>query len=86
MHRQHLDAKTYRSQAQQRPGRESRLIDDERRRNAAGLLASLHMLVMTEGGFDFSAAACKEWMRDAGFHDLHVEPLTDVHSMVVGTK
>jgi len=44
------------------------------------------MLVMTAGGFDFSAADCKEWMGDAGFHDLHVEPLTDVHSMVVGTK
>jgi O-methyltransferase domain/Dimerisation domain len=63
-----------------------RLIDDERRCNVGGLLASLHMLVMTQGGFDFSAADCMEWMRDAGFHDLRVEPLTDVHSMVVGTK
>jgi hypothetical protein len=63
-----------------------RLIDDERRRNVGGLLASLHMLIMTEGGFDFSAADCMEWMRDAGFRDLRVEPLTDVHSMVVGIK
>jgi hypothetical protein len=63
-----------------------RLIDDERRRNVGGLLASLHMLIMTEGGFDFSAADCMEWMRDACFRDLRVEPLTDAHSMVVGTK
>jgi hypothetical protein len=63
-----------------------RLIDDERRRNASGLLASLHMLIMTEGGFDFSAADCTGWMRDAGFRDLRVESLTRAHSMVVGIK
>jgi hypothetical protein len=63
-----------------------RLIDDERRRNVGGLLASLHMLIMTEGGFDFSAADCMGWMRDIGFRDLRVEQLTGTHSMVVGTK
>jgi hypothetical protein len=63
-----------------------RLIDDERRCNANGLLASLHMLIMTEGGFDFSAADCMEWMRDAGFRDLRAEPLTGAHSMMIGTK
>jgi hypothetical protein len=35
-----------------------RPIDDERRANSAGLLASLHMLIMTAGGFDFTAADC----------------------------
>jgi hypothetical protein len=35
-----------------------RLIDDERRAHSAGLLASLHMLIMTAGGFDFTAADC----------------------------
>jgi predicted nicotinamide N-methyase len=63
-----------------------RLIDDERRCNASGLLASLHMLIMTEGGFDFSAADCMGWMRDAGFPDLRVESLTGAHSMIVGMK
>jgi O-methyltransferase/methyltransferase family protein len=63
-----------------------RLIDDERRRNASGLLASLHMLIMTEGGFDFSAVECMGWMRDTGFRDLRVESLTGAHSMVVGMK
>lgn len=63
-----------------------RLIDDERRVNAAGLLASLNMLVMTPGGFDFTAADCIGWMREAGFHDMRVEALTDDQSMIVGTK
>jgi hypothetical protein len=38
-----------------------RLIDDDRRTNSAGLLASLHMLIMTAGGVDFTAADCVGW-------------------------
>ena len=63
-----------------------RLIDDERRTSAAGLLASLNMLVMTAGGFDFTAADCIGWMREMGFRDLYVEQLTADQSMIVGTK
>jgi O-methyltransferase domain/Dimerisation domain len=63
-----------------------RLIDDERRTNAAGLLASLNMLIMTAGGFDFTGADCIGWMREAGFRDMSVEPLTSHYSMVVGFK
>ena len=63
-----------------------RLIDDERRANAAALLASLNMLIMTAGGFDFTGADCIAWMKDAGFHDLRVEPLTGEHAMAVGRK
>ena len=63
-----------------------RLIDDERRVNASGLLASLNMLVMTAGGFDFSAADCTAWMTGAGFGDMLVEPLTSELSMVRGLK
>ena len=63
-----------------------RLIDDKRRVNAAGLLASLHMLVMTEGGFDFTGTDCILWMREAGFRDIRIEPLTADQSMVVGFK
>jgi hypothetical protein len=53
-----------------------RLIDDDRRVNAAALLASLNMLIMTAGGFDFTAADCTCWMKDAGFHGVQVRPLT----------
>jgi hypothetical protein len=63
-----------------------RLIDDDRRSRAAALLASLNMLIITAGGFDFTGADCVAWMRDAGFRDLRVEPLTSDQSMVVGMK
>ena len=63
-----------------------RLIDDDRRANAAGLLASLHMLIMTEGGFDFTAADCIGWMREAGFRDIDVHPLEGGKSMIAGRK
>jgi hypothetical protein len=63
-----------------------RLIDDDRRVNAAGLLSSLNMLLMSNGGFDFTGADCLGWMREAGFRDIRVEPLTADQSMVVGIK
>jgi hypothetical protein len=63
-----------------------RLIDDDRRVNAPALLASVNMLIMTAGGFDFSSADCMAWMRDAGFRDMRVEPLAGEISMVVGHK
>lgn len=63
-----------------------RLIDDERRVSTAGLLASLNMLVMTAGGFDFTGADCIGWMREAGFRDMRVGPLASGQSMIVGLK
>jgi SAM-dependent methyltransferase len=62
-----------------------RLIDDDRR-EPSGLLSSLNMLLMTDGGFDFTAADCIGWMREAGFHDMRVEPLVAGQSMVVAKK
>jgi hypothetical protein len=63
-----------------------RLIDDDRRASSAGLLASLHMLIMTAGGFDFTAADCIGWMREAGFERTCVEPLALGLSMIIATK
>jgi SAM-dependent methyltransferase len=62
------------------------LIDDERRKNVAGLLMSLIMLVETQGGFDYTGADCCKWMREAGFSETRVEQLTGIESMVVGIK
>jgi len=62
------------------------MIDDERCKNAAGLLMSLSMLVGTRGGFDYTGADCIGWMREAGFTDLRREPLTSSFSMIVGLK
>lgn len=62
------------------------VIDDERRRNAFGLLMSLNMLIETPGGFDYTGADCCAWMREAGFRETYVEPLVGPESMVVGVK
>ena len=62
------------------------VIDDERRKNAFGLLMSLNMLIETTGGFDYAGADCMGWMRDAGFHQTRVVPLVGPDSMVIGIK
>ncbi len=62
------------------------LIDDERTKNAFGLLMSLNMLIETPGGFDFTGADCQGWMREAGFQETRVEHLVGPDSMVIGIK
>ncbi len=62
------------------------LIDDERRKNLHGLLMSLNMLIETPGGFDFTGADCRGWMREAGFRDTRVEHLIGAQWMVIGIK
>jgi len=62
------------------------IIDDDRSKNAFGLMMSLNMLIETPGGFDYTGADCAGWMRDAGFSATRVEPLVGPDSMVVGIK
>ena len=62
------------------------IIDDDRSKNAFGLLMSLNMLIETPGGFDYTGADCMGWMKDAGFKDTRVEHLIGPDSMVVGIK
>jgi hypothetical protein len=62
------------------------VIDDARRENALGLLMSLNMLIETPGGFDYTGADCREWMKEAGFRETYVEALVGPDSMVVGLK
>jgi hypothetical protein len=62
------------------------LIDDARRQNAFGLLMSLNMLIETHGGFDFTGADCRKWMKDVGFKRTTVERLAGPDGMVVGFK
>jgi len=63
-----------------------RLIDDARKFNASALLASLNMLIMTAGGFDFTGADCVSWLEEAGFQNIETISLTAEVSMVVGRK
>jgi hypothetical protein len=62
------------------------IIDDDRSKNAFGLLMSLNMLIETPGGFDYSAADCIGWMKEAGFTKTRVEHLVGPDSMVVAIK
>jgi hypothetical protein len=62
------------------------IIDDERRKNAFGLLMSLNMLIETHDGFDYTGADCSAWMKKAGFRETRVEALVGPDSMVVGIK
>ena len=62
------------------------IIDDDRSKNAFGLMMSLNMLIETPGGFDFTGAACSAWMKEAGFASTRVEHLIGPDSMVIGIK
>jgi SAM-dependent methyltransferase len=62
------------------------IIDDDRSQNAFGLLMSLNMLIETPGGFDYTAADCSAWLREAGFRETRAEHLAGPESMVVGIK
>jgi DNA-binding Lrp family transcriptional regulator len=62
------------------------IIDDDRSKNAFGLMMSLNMLIETEGGFDYTGADCIGWMKEVGFKECYVEHLVGPDSMVVGLK
>ena len=62
------------------------VIDDDRSKNAFGLLMSRNMLIETPGGFDYSGADCQAWLREAGFRETRVEHLVGPDSMVIGIK
>ena len=62
------------------------IIDDERCRNAFGLLMSLNMLIETVSGFDYTGVDCCTWLKEAGFRETRVEHLVGPDSMVVGIK
>jgi O-methyltransferase domain/Dimerisation domain len=62
------------------------IIDDQRSKNAFGLMMSLNMLIETPAGFDFTGADCQGWMKEAGFRESRVEHLVGPDSMVIGIK
>ncbi len=62
------------------------IIDDDRSKNAFGLMMSLNMLIETPAGFDYTGADCAAWMKEAGFSATRVEPLVGPDSMVIGIK
>ena len=62
------------------------LIDDERRKNAFGLLMSLNMLIEFGDAFDFTGADFAGWCREAGFSRCEVLPLAGPASAAIAYK
>ena len=62
------------------------LIDDERRKNAFGLLMSLNMLIEFGDASDYSGSDFVRWCRDAGFRDFKIMPLTGPSSAAIAYK
>ena len=62
------------------------IIDDERNKNAFGLMMSLNMAIETDQGFDFTASDFKQWAKKAGFSHTSVMPLTGPSSAVIAIK
>jgi hypothetical protein len=62
------------------------LIDDERSDRTFAMLMSLHMLLESPGGFDYTGTDCLGWLEDAGFRDCRVDHLTGPNFLVVGRK
>ena len=62
------------------------IIDDDRSKNAFGLMMSLNMLIETTGGYDYTGRDCSGWMKEAGFSTTRVEHLVGPDSMVIGVK
>lgn len=62
------------------------IIDDDRSKNAFGLMMSLNMLIETPGGFDYTGRDCCCWMKEAGFSSTRVEQLVGPDSMAIAIK
>lgn len=62
------------------------IIDDERKKNAFGLMMSLNMAIETDEGFDFSLSEFKSWSQVAGFKETKLMPLEGPSSAVIAVK
>eukprot|EP00178_Gracilaria_changii_P024022 TRINITY_DN72502_c0_g1_i1.p1 TRINITY_DN72502_c0_g1~~TRINITY_DN72502_c0_g1_i1.p1 ORF type:complete len:338 (+),score=56.25 TRINITY_DN72502_c0_g1_i1:668-1681(+) len=59
------------------------VVDDDRRQNIAAMLMSLHMAIVTDGGFDYSAKEFECWATEVGFRRTEVvHLLAPVHGLV----
>ena len=62
------------------------IIDDERRKNAFGLMMSLNMLIEFGDAFDYSAADFEKWCREVGFKRFEVIHLAGPSSAAIAYK
>lgn len=62
------------------------IIDNERNKNAFGLMMSLNMLIETDEGFDYSLSDFEGWAHEIGFKNIKIMPLTGPTSAIIATK
>lgn len=62
------------------------VIDDERNKNAVGLMMSLNMLVETGTGFDYTFADFNKWAKAIGFKSTSSVPLAGPSSAAIAYK
>ncbi|WP_328609553.1 acetylserotonin O-methyltransferase [Amycolatopsis sp. NBC_00345] len=62
------------------------LVDDDRRAGLIGLMISLNVSLVSNGGSGYTAAECHEWLREAGFTGTEVSHLDGPEYLVAGTR
>ncbi len=62
------------------------VIDDERNKNAFGMLMSLNMLIETGTGFDYTFADFNKWAKKIGFKSTALLPLAGPTSAAIAYK
>jgi predicted O-methyltransferase YrrM len=62
------------------------IIDNDRSKNAFGLMMSLNMLIETDEGSDYTLTDFEEWAREAGFKKISIMPLTGPASAIIASK
>ncbi len=62
------------------------IIDDDRNKNAFGLMMSLNMLIETGKGFDYTFADFNGWAKKVGFKSTAILPLTGPSSAAIAYK
>jgi hypothetical protein len=62
------------------------IIDDDRSKNAFGLMMSINMLIETGKGFDYTFADFNTWAKTVGFKSTQIMPLAGPASAVIAIK
>lgn len=62
------------------------IIDNERNKNAFGLMMSLNMIIETDEGYDFTLSDFNNWAKEAGFSNTRMMHLTGPASAIIAVK
>ena len=62
------------------------MIDSERKQNVFGMMASLHMLIESGSGFDYTFWDFQQWANSTGFSSAEIIPLAGPDSAAIAYK